>query len=87
MISTHIAPACAAPWTRRLTLPALLLTAAALLGGCVYDPYSGAYAPAVAAAPAYGYYPGYYYPGYAYAGPSVVIGGGGFGYGYHGWHR
>jgi hypothetical protein len=77
---------------RRWRLPVLLAAAAALLGGCVYDPYSGTYAPGVAAAPAYGYYPGYY-PGYAYGGPSIVIGGD-WGHGWHdhdwhggGWHH
>jgi hypothetical protein len=75
----------------RRTLPALLLLAGGLLGGCVYNPYTGTYEPGAVgvAAPAYAYYPGYY-PGYGYPAPEVVIGGG-FGYHhwprYDGWHR
>ncbi len=80
MLSHHTMPSRAAA--------VLLLTAAALLGGCVYNPYTGTYDSGVVAAPAYGYYP--YYPAYAYGGPTVVIGGGFGGWGGWrggGWHR
>ncbi len=65
----------------RRALPLLVLAGAGLLGGCVYDPYSGGYAPGVVAAPypAYGY--GYGYPAVG----EVVIGGGDGGYYHHGW--
>jgi hypothetical protein len=41
----------------------MLVGVAALLGGCVYDPYTGGYYPCCA----YPYQPHpYYYPGYGY---------------------
>jgi hypothetical protein len=49
-------------WTSRRTLGAILLiVGAAILQGCVYDPYTGTYVPCCAAYPAYG---GYAYPAY-----------------------
>ena len=86
-------------WFNRRTLAAtLLIVGAAMLQGCVYDPYTGAYVPCCAY-PAYGYYPaggGYAYPAYGGYGGAVVVGGGGYyrggygGGGYrggYGWYR
>jgi len=65
-------------------LALFLVGAAALVQGCVYDPYTGTYVPCCAY-PAYGY--GYYgYPGY-YGGVAVAGGWGWWGRGGWGWHR
>ncbi len=44
----------------------LVFTAVLLLGGCVYDPYTGYWRPGYYG---YGYYYGYRYPYYPYAYP------------------
>lgn len=46
---------------RRTLAAVLLICAAGVLEGCVYNPYTGTYTPCCAAYPAYG---GYGYPGY-----------------------
>jgi hypothetical protein len=74
-------------WCNRRTLGVtLLIVAAAMLQGCVYDPYIGAYVPCCTY-PTYGYSG---YPAYGSYGGSVVIGGGwGGGYyrGGYGWYH
>ena len=77
-------------WRNRRALAAILLiVAAGVLQGCVYNPYTGTYTPCCAAYPAYG---GYGYPAYggaygypAYGGYYGARQGGGYqGQGYQG---
>ena len=64
-------------FARRAFAACLLISGAALLQGCVYEPYPGPYAG----------YPAYGYPAYGPAyGPTVVVGGGGGWHGGDGWH-
>ncbi len=83
-------------FTRRALTATVLAAGAAMLQGCVYNPYTGTYDPCCAY-PAYssGYpaysYPDYSYPAYgysypAYSGPAYsggVVVGGGWGGGYY----
>lgn len=72
--------------SRKAALIAVVLSATALLGGCVYE--QPAYPSYAAAYPPYPY--SGYYGGYPYYGPTVGVGlGFGFGEGWHehrGWH-